>query len=56
MKRRSFPESMASAVSGTIAIFSPIMVFIRVDLPTLGRPTMLTNPDFNDINPPVSTS
>ena len=29
----------------TMAIFSPIMAFISVLLPTLGRPTMATNPE-----------
>ena len=30
-----------------IAIFSPIILFNNVDLPTLGLPTIVTNPDLN---------
>jgi hypothetical protein len=30
-----------------IATFSPTIALVRVDLPTFGRPTKLTKPDFN---------
>ena len=33
-------------LSEVMAIFCPIRWFISVDLPTLGRPTSVTNPDF----------
>ena len=29
----------------TIAIFSPTIAFIKVDLPTFGRPTIVINPE-----------
>jgi hypothetical protein len=34
-------------LADTIDIFSPSIAFNRVDLPALGRPTMVTNPDLN---------
>ena len=41
----------------TMLIFSPIRALSRVDLPTLGRPTMATYPDFRSLpmlSPPPS--
>ena len=39
-------------LSETIATFSSINLFIKVDLPTLGLPTMEMKPDF--MKPPIS--
>jgi len=33
------------AIGEVIVIFSPINLFIKVDLPTLGLPSKVTNPD-----------
>jgi len=33
------------AIGEVIVIFSPIYLFIKVDLPTFGLPNKVTNPD-----------
>ena len=39
-------KSAKSAIDGVdIVIFSPINLFIKVDLPTFGLPSKVTNPD-----------
>src|SRR6478609_2163664 len=43
-------------LSEVIATFSPTSAFVSVDLPTLGRPTKVTNPDRPSTGPPTAGS
>ena len=42
---KEWGEDLLSAIGEVIVIFSPINLFIKVDLPTFGLPSKVTNPD-----------